>query len=239
MFMAVFSAHALDVVTPVYESRPKFFVADGEIKGLCIDVLKAIEKIAPDIRFVLSGGVPLKRVEIGTRDGTYDLLLCATPTQARVAQLKMIDVPIYAVRDVLIVRADDPISDATLDDIRRLTSDNVILTYAGTGQLTWLSEQAGLVVDVAAPNPEANFLKLESKRGRFAFAGEAVSANAMRLPRFAGKFRVLPTPVRTMGRYFFFSKKTPSEVVEKVETALRELAAKGELKKIASKYVLE
>lgn len=239
MLVLACTAHAVDIVTPTYESRPKFYVDDGQIKGLCIDVLKAVERLVPDIHFVLSAGVPLKRVELGTRNGSYDLLLCATPTPDRTSQLRMVDVPIYTVRDVLFVRANDPLADATLDDIRKLASDNVILTYAGTGQLDWLSAQEGLVLDVPAPNPQAVFEKLEYKRGRFVFAGEAAGANVMRMPQFAGKFRMLPTPVRTMGRYFFFSPKTPAAVVAKVEAALKELAHRGELKAIASTYVLK
>lgn len=233
------SAHAADIVTPIYASPPKFFVSGGEAKGLCIDVLKAIEKIAPDVRFVVQRGVPLKRVELGVRDGTYDLLLCATPTKERAAQLMVVDVPIYSSRDVLIVRADDPIKDATLDDIRKMKTGNVMLTYAGSGQHAWLSEQDGLMLDVPAPNPEANLMKLESNRGRFVFSSEAVGVSTMGQTKFAGKFRMLPTPVRTMGRYFYFSKKTPPDVVRSVEAALRKLAASGELKKIADRYLAD
>ncbi|WP_342618259.1 ABC transporter substrate-binding protein [Rhodoferax sp. GW822-FHT02A01] len=229
---------AANVVTPIYESPPKFYVENDEAKGLCIDVLKAIERVASDLHFVVVKNVPLKRIEIGTRRGTYDLLLCATPTPERNAQLRMIDIPVYSVRDVLIVRKDDPIVDATLDDIRKLGADNTILAYSGSGQNTWLGEQPNLHTDLGAPDPIANFQKLMFGRGRFVFAGEAVSVNVMRLPQFAEKFRILPTPVRVMGRYFFFSPNTPPQIVEKVRDALRQLAASGALKRIDSKYQL-
>lgn len=42
--------------------------------------------------------------------------------------MRMIDVPIYQVSDVLIVRADDPLKDATLEDIRKMSSDKIIMT---------------------------------------------------------------------------------------------------------------
>lgn len=239
MLMAAMSAQAADIRTPTYESRPKFYKEGGEIKGLCIDVLKAVEKLAPDIKFVLEYGVPLKRVEYGVVEGTYDLLLCGTPTPERTANMRMINVSIYTVDDVLAVRADDPLKDATLDDIRKLSADNSIMTYAGTGQQTWLEAQPGLKTDANAANPEVVFQKLEAKRGRFVFASEAIVANVLKQPAFAGKFRVLPTPVRSAGRFFFFSKKAPSAAINKVEAALKELASTGELKKIAGKYVLE
>jgi len=113
------------------------------------------------------------------------------------------------------------------------------MTYAGTGQQTWLEAQPGLKIDIHAANPELVFQKLEIKRGRFVFAGEAVVANVLMQPAFAGKFRILPTPVRSAGRFFFFSKKIPNSVISKVEAALKELVSNGELKKITGKYVLE
>lgn len=183
--------------------------------------------------------MPLKRVEYGVVNGIYDLLLCATPTPERIADMYMIDIPIYTVDDVLVVRADDPIKDATLDDIRKLAADNAIMTYAGTGQQAWLEAQPGLKVDKYAANPEVVFQKLEARRGRFVFAGEAVVANVLRQPAFAGKFRILPTPVRNAGRFFFFSRKLPTSVISKVEAALKELVSTGELKRIAGRYTLE
>lgn len=51
--LAAGSAQAADIRTPTYESRPKFYKDGNEIKGLCIDVLKAVEKQAPEIRFAL------------------------------------------------------------------------------------------------------------------------------------------------------------------------------------------
>lgn len=232
-------AIAVDVRTPTYESPPKFYRDQGAVKGLCIDVLKAIENVVPDIRFSVEYGVPLRRVQVGTIDGVYDLLLCATPTSERIDRMVMIDIPVYETRDVLIVRADDPLNDATLDDIRALSSNNIVMTYKGAGQETWMSGQKGLVHDNGASTVEAVFRKLEARRGRFVFCGEAVAANMMSQARFAGKFRVLPTPVRNAGRYFFFSKKTPSQTVGRVQSALLKLWADGELARIARRYVLE
>ena len=232
-------AQAIDIVTPVYASPPKFYATAAGVQGLCIDVLHAVERVAGNVHFIVRDGVPLTRTERGVREGEYDLLLCATPTTARQTQLRMVDVPIYTVDDVLVVRSDDALQNATLDDVRLLRNDNVILTYAGTGQQAWLSAQPGLTLDVVAPDPNTIFQKLERKRGRFIFAGRAVVANLVRQPEFAGKFRVLPTPVRSMGRYFFFSKRTPRATVDAVERALQKLAASGELQRISSRYVLE
>jgi hypothetical protein len=63
--------------------------------------------------------------------------------------------------------------------------------------------------------------------------------NMMKLPEFAGNFRVLPTVVRRVGRFFFFSRKTPVEVIAKVEAALKQLSSSGELEKLSSNYVLQ
>lgn len=233
------AAQAVEIKTPTYESKPKFYKEGNEVKGLCIDVLRMIEKAAPEIKFSVEYGIPLKRVEMGVTDGVYDLLLCATRTPARSAAMHMINVPIYTVEDVLVVRADDPLKDATLDDIRKLGSGNPVMTYIGTGQQAWLAEQQGLTLDMNALTPEVVFQKLAAKRGRFVFAGKAIVANMFKQPKFVGKFRILPTPVRSAGRFFYFSKKVPPATIDKVTAVLNDLASKGELKKIASRYTLE
>jgi polar amino acid transport system substrate-binding protein len=234
------TAAAYDIRTPTYESRPKHFRENGVVKGLCIDVLKAIEDIDPSLRFVgMNDTVPLKRIEHDTANGKFDLMLCASQTHSRDASLIRIDLPIYVVDDILVVRDSDPLKDATIDDIRSIKKNNVIMAYVATGQAEWLLAQKGLVVDANALTSEAVLEKLLLKRGRFVLINEAVATNLMKLPEFSGKFRKLPTAVRTRGRYFYFSTRTPPEVVNQVKVALERLAAEGKLKKIVRRYELE
>ncbi len=230
----------VNILTPTHASKPKYYEENGVVKGLCIAVLRAIEKIEPSVKFVgWDKQIPLSRIEEGIVDGAYDLMICNIKTPERSAKMVLLDLPIFSVDDVLIVRGDDTVKVKSLEDVKKMGANNAILVWFGTNHAKYLAGQTGLAVDAGAYSVEQLFNKLQAKRGRFIFLNKATALNYITQHHLEKEFTVLPDTIRTEGRYFYFSKKVAPAVVAKVKASLEKMERSGMLKNIADHYTLE
>lgn len=125
----------------------------------------------------------------------------------------------------------------SLDDIRKLAPDNIILTNYSTATEHLLKAQEGLSVDSEATSIAANLKKLLLDRGRFICFHDLGLLGAIERNGYSEKIRVLPLILKTYYHYIAFSPDTPESVIRQVDLAAQKLKASGELAKIREKYV--
>jgi len=230
---------ALELKTAAQESSPKFIKnADGSITGIGIDVMRAISKLDPAIKFTGDQEfVPFRRIEVQVENGDLDIFFGFVKNKERETKYVFIDPPIYNVADVLVVRNGDPVEIQNLEDIKKLGKDGVVLLGSGVAQVDQLKNM-GITVDDGGKTPAVNLQKLLVKRGRFVMQSEVEIREAIRCEKLEDRVKILPVKFNEGGRYIAFSKKVPAETIAKVKSALEKLAKSGELKKIYAKYNL-
>jgi ABC-type amino acid transport substrate-binding protein len=230
------TALGIELKTAAQDSSPKFILADGKVEGICVDAMRAIEAVEPDIRFTgYQKFVPFRRIEQYIEEGKIDCFVGFVKNEKRMKKYIYVDVPIYFVRDILVARKDDSVQLTGLEDIKKL-EDNTILASMGIAQAQKLKAE-GYNVDDGGKTPEVNLYKLVAGRGRFLFQSEVSIRQAIKDGGYTDKVRILPLKLNETGRYIAFSKKTGKPVIEKVADALRKLRDNGELDKIYKKYV--
>lgn len=234
-------ASAVEIRTPTYHSPPKYSLVNGAPKGLCIEVIREIEKLEPGIRFVgTEKQLTLAAIEAGVLEGTYDLMLCNAKTEDRAKKMNVVDIPVYMVDDVLVVRMDDaPMTVKSLEDIPKLPVDSVVLAWDGTTHAKYVAKIPKLKVDARAKTIGEAFAKLENKQGRFLFTNQETALQYMKENNLRQKYKIWPAIIRTEGRFFIFSKKVPDDVVAKVKNALEKMSQSGQLKAISDRYSQE
>ncbi len=229
---------AVELRTAAQESEPKFIKKAGgsEIAGICVEVMRAIEKIDSSIKFKGDQEFkPFNRIEIELESGELDVFVGAIKNKERELKYTYASVPIYHTRNIIAVRIDDDIKLDKLEDIKKL-QDNVILVNRGNAQADTL-KQEGYNVNDDGKLAEQNIKKLLAKRGRFWYQDEISLKAALKDNKVQDQIKILPNNFDESGRYLAFSKKIPSETIGKIESALRVLTRSGELGKIFSKYV--
>lgn len=220
---------------------PKFVVQkqDGKaiVGGLCVDIMRAIERVEPDLKFTGSQiWQPLARVEAGVATGSLDTACALLRNRPRESKFIYVDPPLFSVNYHLVVRADDEAQVANWDDVRKLGERGVVLVINGFGMIKRLEELGGLRIDSGATDSKSNLDKLLAGRGRFYMHRSPGVKAEIRLAGVQDKVKLLPAVVHTEKFYMVMAKTAPAEVVEKMRKAISQLDRSGELVKLFEKW---
>ncbi len=213
--------------------------ADGKsvVAGICIDILRAIERVDPKIRF--SGDqnrLPLRRVQLALQFGEIDAYCGLNKSVEREQWSVFIEPPLYALDYTMAVNADDNVQIRSFDDLRHLGANGTILVMSGSESAMRLHNLGGLDIDASGTGQEANLRKLMAGRGRFFYRHTlGLRAEIHRLG-LEGKIRILPVSLDREYQYLLVSKKTSPDVVERLRRSVVKLQTSGELARIMASY---
>lgn len=238
------SACAVDEIRTAAQqsSAPKFIAIsrDGQpaVGGICIDIMRAIERIDPSVRFVGDQSwLPRPRLEAAALAGSIDVICGSARSTDRSARFDFIDPPIFSVDYVLAVRADDPVVVASWEDIRKLGSDGIILAIHGFGIVERLHQVGGLQIDDGAYSSRSNLEKLLLRRGRFYCHRSPGMITEIRDAGLTDKIRVLPTVMLKEHFFMIVSRKMNPDTAKKLRVALATLGQSGALESMFQKYL--
>jgi ABC-type amino acid transport substrate-binding protein len=232
-------AQAVTVLKTVAQENaaPKFLQTPSGPAGFCVDALRAIERVSGTLRFVGEDRAePTSRIENRLAAGDLDVACGLARNDDRLAKARFLEPALFQSKYVVAVRADDNVDVSSLDDIRKLGTEGVIVGVRGLSVMANLAREGGLIVDDASITPEANLKKLLLGRGRF-FLFRSPGMNAViRDAGMEGKVRVLPAVIYTTRLYMLVARTVPRDVVEQLERAIADLERRGELARIYAKW---
>jgi polar amino acid transport system substrate-binding protein len=222
-------------------TEPKFVALTqnhkNTIGGLCIDIMRAIERIQPDLKFVGDQiWEPLVRVETGVANGTLDATCGFLRNSVREAKFNYIEPPLFPVHYYLVVRNDDDVRVKNWDDVRKLGDQGIVLLINGFGMINRLHDIGGLKIDAGATDSKTNLEKLLARRGRFYIHRSPGIETEIRKAGLQDKVRLLPTIIHTETFHMVVSKTMPAETVDKIRRAVQQLESTGELKQLLEKW---
>ncbi|MES2125932.1 MAG: transporter substrate-binding domain-containing protein [Pseudomonadota bacterium] len=241
--LAMQGAAATDIRTAAQQGGfPKYVqLKDGArpaIGGLCVDIMRAIERAEPGLRFVGDQEWrPSLRVDTALADGQIDAACGMLRTPKRDKLFHHIETPLFPVTYYLAVRADDQVKVANWNDVRKLGEKGIVLSNHGfEGVLAHMQAQGGILVDSGGHNAQANLTKLLAGRGRFFIhRSPGIEAEIAR-PGFDGKVKLLPAPMYTENFYMLVPKSMAPELRQKMNAAIVHIHASGELGKLVKKW---
>lgn len=224
-----------------HATEPKFLVVrqagTEHVVGLCVDIMRAIERVDPGLKFVGDQVVqPLIRVEAGVATGDLDAACGFVRTAQRELKFNYVEPPLFPVKYYLVARADDDIRINDWDDVRKLGDQGVILSVHGFGIARRLEDVGGLLVDSGANTSALNFQKLLAGRARFYYHRSPGVLAEIRHAGVTGKVRVLPTSMDSQKLYMVLSKKLAQGTAGRVRAALAALQKSGELAQLLAKW---
>lgn len=213
---------------------PKWLPRNGPPQGLCPDILAAIEKVAPQLRFSGTGEIrSVPHIESGLESGKVHAAcaLLDTPRRRQIAHL--VGKPLYLVRHRLAAAAGDKAVINNFGDLVKLGA--LVNTPRGAAYSDQL-RALGVAVDDSTGDNVVNLRKVLAGHGRFTYMNELSLGWIIRSEGMAATVRVLPTVLKEEPIYFWVSRKADPAAVAIVDQALTKLAANGELARIYERW---
>ncbi|WP_171014156.1 transporter substrate-binding domain-containing protein [Chitinivorax sp. B] len=230
------TAFAVDIRTAAQvDSEPKFVTLNGAVSGICVEVMRAVEKTDPSLKFVGDQNMtPLARIESALEGGALDAACGLARNKEREGKFLFATTPLFPVNWQLAVRANDNVQISSWDDVKKLAPDNVILINFGSGAIKRVEAVGGLKLDTAGKTTNDNLQKLEAGRGRFFYYRSPGFKSELKA--HAGKFRILPAVLDSSPFFMMFGKHVAKETVDKFDKALQQLSKQGDLAKLVDKW---
>lgn len=231
----------LQVRTMIQDSVPKYIQqADGSIAGLAIEIMHALERQDGALTFVYEPRMaPFPRIMYELNHGRIDAFIGAIYTEERAAQLTFLQPALYRTSNRLVVRKQDAGLDiASLDDVRALGRDGMILVDRGTAHQQFLQKIAGLKLDAGADQREQNLQKLLSGRGRFYYSTDLGVLHTAAEMQVSAQIVMLPLVIKSDAQYLVVSKNASPELKQRLQQALQTLVDNGQLAAITQRYLL-
>jgi hypothetical protein len=219
-------------------TEPKFMAGpQGGIVGLCIDIMHAIERIDPGLRFEgHQHWMPLVRVYHEASVGQQDAVCAMQRMPEREPHYRFVEPPLFNINYMLIARADDSALINNWDDVRKLGPQAVVLANRGFASNQVLEQLGGIQVDASAASTAMNLQKLMAGRGRFFLHRTPGLYGLLERDGVLGKVRILPTVMLKAPLYMALSRQVSAAVAERVRAALEQMARSGELDQLLKKW---
>jgi len=229
-------AAALEVRVASQEVLEPKWLHDGErIVGICPDIMAAIERIEPLLRFVgyQRNSRSLSGIEAGLDTGTLDAACGLVSSPRRLAIGQPVGKPIFFVRHYLAVRKDDPVAITSTADLARLGD---LVTTQRASVFTERLRDAGVRVDDATDDNGVNLRKVLAGHGRFAYVNDLTLRYLIRKERLEDRVRVLPVVLGDEPMYFWVGHRADPALAPLLGAAIDRLKASGELDRIYARW---
>jgi hypothetical protein len=138
-------------------TEPKFVPGpQGSVIGMCIDIMRAIERIAPGLRFEgHQQWMPLVRVLYEVSIGQQDAACGLQRTVERLPLYHFLDQELFIVNYVLVARADETAIINSWDDVRKLVRKPCCSLTAASRRRAFWSSWAACRLMAAPPVPRS------------------------------------------------------------------------------------
>lgn len=213
---------------------PKWINNHGVPQGFCPDVMAAIERIEPRLRF---SGYERPRsllvIEDALDRGSIWAACGVMESARRRAVALRSSVPLFEVRLRMAAAAGDRQAVDNFDDLVRLHP--LINTARGSAFIAELKAR-GLQVDDSTGDNVVNLRKTLHGHGRYTYMSEFTLKYLIRTENLQDKLRILPAVFDKGYVYFWTSKQADPAVAPMIDQALVRLKASGELARIYERW---
>lgn len=215
-------------------SAPKFMDTSGPASGHCPDILAAIERVDKTLRFAIDPQpTPLKRLEMGLKDGQLDVVCALLDTPLRNEIAFRIATPLFTLQERLVGRRDDHDAVHSMHDLAQ--SGDLVVTQSGASYAAELRRHGVRVMET--PGGSAVALRnVAGKRARFYYTNELTGAHYIKAEGLSDQLRLHPGVLQSSPSYLWASRNLDAVNLRRLEQAVAQLKRSGELDRIYQRY---
>jgi polar amino acid transport system substrate-binding protein len=212
---------------------PKWIMREDHLEGLCPDILAAMEKAEPRLKFTGQDDFrSVPQIEQGLESGAV-AASCALLDSDRRRKVAHMAGKVYMVRHRLAAAATDKVNVESIDELVRLKP--LVATSRGAAYTEQL-RALGLEVDDSTGDNLTNLKKILAGHGRFVYMNELTLVWIIRDNKLQDKVRLMPAVLKEEPIYFWVSKKADPVAARLMTQALQKIKASGELARIYERW---
>lgn len=212
---------------------PKWIVYQDHVEGICADIIAALERTEPRLRFYgYNQGRALPAIEAGLASGGVQAGCALLDSPRRRALADTVGKPLYVIRNRLAGRSDDHVEVRSLGDVARL---HALVDVATGSAFAARLREAGVAVDESSGDGLVRLRKILAGHGRFTYMDELSLERYIRANRLEDRIRMLPV-LSEEPAWFWVSKKADPRVKRLIDAALGRLQSSGELARIYARW---
>jgi len=216
-------------------SLVKYAPDDAASPGLCLEMLRAVERIDPGLRFVgLELRAPLRRIERLLEQGEIDAFFCLLKSPERARQWRYLPVPLYRIRQMAVQRMSDSTELRSMADLVAAGAKKPVLVAQGT--LLAETLQRANVAFGFAPSEREALQMLQLGRTDVVYGQDLNLLRNIRAADLGDRVRLSATVFQEDIQYATVSKQMSPDLALRLTQALQQLERDGSLRTIAEKY---
>lgn len=214
----------------------KYAPADPVRPGICAEIAAAVQRADPQLHLQgLDQQIPLRRLELMLSTDELDVFFCLLRSPRRLQLMRFLTVPLYRVRHVLAMRAADPRTPQTWDELRAFSRRSPLSVAQGS-QLVVTLQQAGVSYAEAARSDQDALQMLVRSRVDAVYGQDLSLRQAVRGSDLEQQVRLGPQIFEEEIQYAAVSRRLPPAAADRLSERLRQLVAAGELSRIVERY---
>jgi ABC-type amino acid transport substrate-binding protein len=216
-------------------SQPKYFEESSKRLGLCDEIYFLIKKelVKNSERIHIDEKLyPIKRILSMLTNGRAHVFCGAGRNEKRERLFIYSKLPVYHVSNVVAAKKSETFTPQTYEDL--VSRDIVVGAYHGTSSARFLKKYKGMRLNDSYTSFQQAFKELAHTNLRF-FYYHDLGLNHM-IPESGYPLKVVSTKFRTIPQWLIYSKKTPKDVVDAIERAIKSLHDKRVIHKVWEKY---
>lgn len=228
---------ALWLRTAAQAGAPAKYAELGQRRpGLCAELLQAVERSDPGLRFRgQEQFLPLRRVERMLGQQEIDVFFCLIRSAERQRQWDYLPVPLYRVRHRVVLRLEDRHEILGWPELRALSRRKPVLVAQGSVLAQTLAQAQ--VSYSEAPRGDAEALRmLLLGRGDAVYAQDMALAPLLEQPEFAGRLRLAEVVLQEDEQWVAVARGLPPAPRQRLLRALQILEREGGLRALAERY---
>lgn len=220
-------------------SAPKYLAVPagkdgGALSGLCPDILRAIERVDPEIRFEIDPTpTPLRRIEKSLQEGRLDVLCALLNTPRRQQIAHRLSIPVYAVRERLVALRNDSLTPLSFDELAHLGA--LVATQAGASYADKL-RQHGVTVDESDTVTALRNIVRHRVRYYYDYGNELTCVFYIKAGRLGAELGLVPGVMGETPSHFWAGRHLEPALVKRLDSALIKLKRNGTLERIYNRY---
>ncbi|GEM_PF-1869684 len=218
------------------DSPPRYFEENGQAKGLCVDIIEALNQQLHDkhIRIESTGWYPIARLLLMLESNELQILVGFGSTPERQEKLFIGQTPVFTQRMLFAKLATDPFEYTGIESVQGKT----IGTLGGSQPSALAHAMPGVTIEDVR-NIEMNLKKLELGRIDLVFYNQLGLTWEIKRAGLTDKIVLTKNTYKEDPNYVLFSKNISPQVMTEIENALSTLDNNGTLKKLLALYVSE
>ncbi len=234
-FLLIPHAKGEILITDYQNCAPKFFMKDGKVVGLCIDIIEELNSRlkAENITIVPKhkGVVPLKRILRGLEKGNLDLFVGTSRNKRREKIYNFADHPLYELKEVFVKRKSDPFE---YTDKNSLIGKRVVSLLGSNTAKHIFSVEGVKPHDVSSIEQILKILMMG--RADLAYYHNLGIEYYIKTMELKGKTEIVKKPFYKKHHYIGFSKKISTQTIAEINKALISMSQNGVIEEIQKKY---